>query len=164
MLGSVPVWPLSDFPELHGDLGGTGLILIAQLDFFPHLSDRSGTVFDLRRAVPLGWFVIYAFRSFQSVSQVLPLGGPVGDGPLQALAVGLQVRDGFDLAVAQKGGFCDLSVQLENFSTQKVGRSLDALEVVPVRAQQNAILEVQGWEASELFRRLPGHFVTAFSD
>ena len=88
----------------------------------------------------------------------------MGDGHLQALAVGLQVRDGFDLAVAQKGGFCDVSVQLENFSTQKVGRSLDALEVVPDRAQQNAILEVQGWEASELFRRLPGHFVTAFPD
>ena len=73
----------------------------------------------------------------------------------------MQVRDGFDLVIDQELRYGDVSVQLENVLPQEVGRPLDALGVVLDRAQQNAILEVQGPEAGELFRRLPGHFVSA---
>ena len=147
MLGSFPVWFFPGLPELLGDLGGTGLNLIAQLDFYPHLSERSGDMLDLCRAIPLGRFIPRAFRPFQSVSQVLPLGSQLGDGRLQALAVGLQVCDGFDLVVNQKLRFCDVPIQLEYILPQEIGGPLDALGVVLDRAQQNTILEVQGPEA-----------------
>ena len=88
----------------------------------------------------------------------------MGDGRLQALAVGMQVRDGFDLVVDQELRYGDVPVQLENVLPQEVGRPLDALGTVLDRAQQNAILEVQGPEAGELFRRLPGRFVSALLD
>ena len=101
----------------------------------------------MRRAVTLGGFIPGAFRSFQSVPQVLPVGGELGDGRLQALAVGLQVRDGFDFVIDQELRYGDVPVQLENILPQEVGRPLDALGVVLDCAQQNAILEVQGPEA-----------------
>ncbi len=157
-------WAFPGLLKLVGDLVGTGLNIIAQLDFFPHFSERNRDPLDLHRAIMLGWFVLHPFRSFQSVSHVLPLGGQLGDGLLQALAVGLQVRNGFDLVVDQELRYGDVSVQLENILPQEVGRPLDALGVVLDRAQQNAILEVQGPEAGELFRRLPGHFVSALLD
>ena len=76
----------------------------------------------------------------------------------------MQVRDGFDLVVDQELRYGDVPVQLENVLPQEVGRPLDALGMVFHRAQQNAILEVQGPEAGELFRRLPGRFVSALLD
>ncbi len=118
----------------------------------------------MRRAVTLGGFILRPFRTFQSVSQVSALGGELGHGFLQALAVGLQICYGFDLVVDQKLRYGDVSVQLENVLPQEVGRPFDTLGVVLDRTQQNAILEVQGPEAGELFRRLPGYFVSVLPD
>lgn len=147
MLGRFPVSFFPGLPEFLGDLVGTGLNLVAQLDLFPHFSDRSGYALDLRCVVSLGGFILRPFCPFQSVSQVLPLGGQLGDGCLQALAVDLQVRDGFDLVVDQELRYGDVSVQLENVLPQEIGGPLDALGVVLDDSQYNTILEVQGPEA-----------------
>lgn len=101
----------------------------------------------MRSAVQLSRFVFRALRSFQSVSQILMLGCQPGYGRLQALAVGLQVRDGFNLVVDQKLRFYDVPIQLEHVLPQEVRGPLDALRVVLDNSQQNAILEVQGPEA-----------------
>ena len=125
----------------------TYLNFLAQTDFFSHFSERGGDLHDLHRAVPLGGFILCLFRSFQGVTQVLPLGGELGGGFLQALTISLQVCDGFDLVADQELCFGNVAVQLKNILPQKVGRPLDALGMVLDNSQQNAILEVQGPEA-----------------
>ena len=147
MLRCLLVWIFPGLPEFLGNPLGICLNLIAQLNFFLQLPDRRGDLFDLRCAISLGGFVLRTIRSFQSVPQILPLGGQLGNGFLQAFPVGLQVCDSFDLVVDQELRFGNVAVQLEHVLPQEIGRSLNALGVVLDGSQQNAIFEVQGPEA-----------------
>ncbi len=104
-------------------------------------------MFNLCHAVSLAGFILSSLGSFQIVSQSLPLSGQLDDRFLQALVVGLQVRDGFDLVVNQKLCLRNVPIQLENILPQEIGRPLDALWMVLDDSQQHAILEVQSPEA-----------------
>ena len=66
---------------------------------------------------------------------------------MQALTVGLKVRNGFYLVIDQELRFRDVPIQFENILPQEIGGPLEALGVVLDQAQQNAILEVQSPEA-----------------
>lgn len=147
MLRCLLVWIFPGLPEFLGNPLGICFNLIAQLNFFLQLPDRRGDLFDLRCAISLGGLVISAFHSFQGVSQTISLGGQLDERLLQALAVGLQGCDGFDLVVNQELCLCDVTVQFEYVFPQEVGRSLNALWMVLDDSQQNAILEVQSPEA-----------------